>query len=67
MLDLLSKYSVGEIIIFIVILAIGLKEFIDFMDWAKDKAQKHFNKETDSAEAIQKLEEKNAEQDEKIT
>ena len=66
MIDLLKAYSVTEIIIFIALLAIALKGFIDFIDWAKGKIRSRFNEEADSAEIITKIQEKNEEQDEKI-
>jgi putative Mn2+ efflux pump MntP len=52
MIDLLSKYSITEIIIFVIIIAIGIKELIEFIDWAKERTKRYFNKETNSEEAI---------------
>jgi hypothetical protein len=43
MLDLIQQYSVSEIIIFIVILALAVKSFVDFVDWAKGKINNAFN------------------------
>ena len=39
LIELLSTYSVGEILIFIVLLALAFKGVIDFYDWAKKKIQ----------------------------
>lgn len=39
LIELLSTYSVGEILIFIVILALAFKGVVDFYDWAKKKIQ----------------------------
>lgn len=41
LIELLSTYSVGEILIFIVLLALAFKGVIDFYDWAKQKFQGH--------------------------
>jgi len=45
MLELLSKYSITEILIFIVILALAIKSTISFFDWVLDKFHKASNKE----------------------
>ena len=37
MVELLSKYSVNEILIFIVLLAVAVKGVSSFLDWAKTK------------------------------
>lgn len=37
LIELLSTYSVGEILIFIVLLALAFKGVVDFYDWAKKK------------------------------
>lgn len=39
LIELLSTYSVGEILIFIVLLALAFKGVVDFYDWAKKKIQ----------------------------
>ena len=66
MINLLSTYSVGEIIIFLVLCLIAIKEFCTLIDWVKDRVKKHFSKEEASSEKITALEEHNQEQDEKI-
>ena len=45
MINLLTNYSLGEILVFIVITAIALKEAITFFDWMHDKLKKRFQKE----------------------
>lgn len=40
MAELLTKYSLSEIIMFIILLAAALKGFFSFMDWSKDKRRK---------------------------
>jgi hypothetical protein len=46
MLDLLSNYSLSEILTFLVIICLAIKGFITFWDWAFDRLRKAFNKET---------------------
>ena len=45
MLDLLKQYSVQDILIFIVILAIAIKGCISFFDWAYTRIKQHFDKD----------------------
>lgn len=40
MLDLLQKYSLTDIIIFIIMLSFAIKSAIDFCDWAKNRLTK---------------------------
>ena len=42
LIELLSTYSVGEILIFIVLLALAFKGVVDFYDWAKKKIQSRY-------------------------
>ncbi len=44
MLELLAAYSVSEIIMFVVMLAIAIKEVVSFCDWAIGRLKKTFNK-----------------------
>jgi len=44
MLVLLQNYSIEDIAIFIVILALATKSIITFFDWAKERVQKVFNR-----------------------
>lgn len=37
MTQLFTHYSVSEIILFIIILAIAIKKFVEFVDWAKNR------------------------------
>ena len=62
MVTLLESYSVGQILFFIVILAIALKEFFVLMDWIKDRLRKSFIKE----DKFNALEAKDKEQDTQI-
>ena len=45
MLELFTKYSMLEIVSFLVILAGATKGFFSFMDWAIDRLRKIFKKE----------------------
>lgn len=46
MIQLLSYYSIHEILVFIVIFALGIKGFITFWDWSVERLRKIFHKET---------------------
>lgn len=46
MKELFSKYSVDEVVMFIIMLAFAIKGLISFIDWANDRLKQHFNKET---------------------
>lgn len=46
MVELLSIYSVSEILAIIVTLAFAVKGVVSFWDWAKERLRKMFNKET---------------------
>ena len=45
MKELLTTYSIEEILIFLVVLAIAIKGVITFFDWAKDRLKRMFDKE----------------------
>lgn len=45
MLTLLQQYSLSDILIFIVILALAIKSAVSFFDWVEERFQKAFNKE----------------------
>ena len=58
MMQLLSNYSLYEIISFLVILALGVKGFFTFWDWAAERLRKIFHKENQQdldRDKIQKL------------
>lgn len=52
MMQLLKSYSISQILIFVVILAIAIKGVISFFDWAKDRVTKHVH-ENDRPNIIQ--------------
>lgn len=45
MIELLTNYSLGQILVFVAMLAIALKEAITFFEWLHDKAKKRIQKE----------------------
>lgn len=45
MLELLESFSLKEILIFVIILALAIKGVIDFIDWAKKRIRKNFKAE----------------------
>lgn len=55
MLDLLKNYSLTDIIIFIIMLALAIKGFIDFYDWAKNRLSKTTNKKYTEKEMQKKV------------
>lgn len=42
---LFSTFSITEIVMFIILLAIAIKGFVTFFDWAKERLSKKFKKE----------------------
>lgn len=58
MLDLLNKYSLSDILIFIVIFALAIKEAVTFFDWAKGRIKQAFNREKVENDAKAILEER---------
>ena len=45
MLEFFTRYSINDIIIFVILLAIAIKTVNDFIDWGKEKYEKKFNKD----------------------
>lgn len=56
--ELLSKYTVSEIIVFIAFLAVAIKESIQFIDWFWERIKKHFDQDYNKKEEHTKLENK---------
>lgn len=56
--QLLSQYSVGEIITFIIILALATKQFIEFCDWVIKKVSNRDTKQINHYEAEKRLAER---------
>lgn len=49
MTQLITHYSVGEIVLFIIILAVAVKELISFIDWARNRTAQAVHKSEESA------------------
>ena len=47
MLELLESYSLTDILIFIVLICMAAKQTIDFIDWAKKRFRKGYEKEAE--------------------
>ena len=45
MIELLEAFSIKEILIFVIILALAIKGVIDFIDWAKKRIRKNYKAE----------------------
>ena len=56
MITLLQRYSISEILIFIVILALAIKSLITFFDWVQQRFKKAFNKKYNILSEKQELE-----------
>ena len=56
MQELLVKYSLSEIVIFIVVLAFAVKEVITFIDWGCNRLKKVYDKDYELIEERKRLE-----------
>ncbi len=56
MLTLFQNYSIEEILIFTIFLALAIKSLITFFDWIHERVQKVFNKEHGQLTEKEKLE-----------
>lgn len=54
MLELLSTFSIAQILLFIVLLSIAFKKVADFIDWVQDKIKKRDKKTITQQEEQQK-------------
>lgn len=53
--QLLAKYSITEIVVFLVILGFAIKELVTFFDWAHNRLRKTFDKEDEHEEIKEQL------------
>lgn len=53
--ELLTKYTITEIVIFIVFLAIAIKEVVTFFDWAHSRLKGAFKKENEHEDIKKQL------------
>lgn len=58
MLELFTTYTISEIITFLIAIALAVKGFVSFWDWAIDRLRKVFNKENRQKEEKEILEER---------
>lgn len=66
MKQLLSNYSVGQIILFLIIVAFAIKEFLSFVDWAHERMNKTVDKTRRTKKIEQRLDQAIAERNQKI-
>jgi hypothetical protein len=66
MLGLLSSYSLVEIITFVIILAIGIKEFLEYRDWGVDRMNKRIKRDVQKSKEKDDMEERLKKYDEDI-
>ena len=53
--QLLAKYSITEIVVFVVILGFAIKELVTFFDWAHSRLRSKFDKEDEHEEIKEQL------------
>lgn len=58
MTELLNTYSLGEVVSFVVTLALATKGLVTFWDWAVDRIKRSFNKQNQKEKELQILDEK---------
>lgn len=56
MKDILANYSLSEIVVFVVLLMIAVKELISIVDWFKERARKVYDKDYNAKEEQERLE-----------
>ena len=55
MTELLSAFSLGQLVLFVVLLAVAIKEVSTFIDWARSKIEKRDNKHQEKIDRDQKI------------
>ena len=56
MIELLQRYSLSDILIFTIFLALAIKSLITFFDWGYDRLKKFFYKQSNELSEKEKLE-----------
>lgn len=64
--ELLNRFSITEIILFIVLLALAIKSIIDFFDWAHARLKEKFDKENINNETKNAMSKRFEEDEERI-
>lgn len=55
LLELFTKYTIGEIILFIIILSLGAKQAVEFIEWIISKIKKGTDKTLTEKQRIEKI------------
>lgn len=55
MVDLISQFSITEIIVFIALLATAIKGALSFFDWGMERLGRHFRKQEQEIEQDEKI------------
>lgn len=55
MKELLTKYSISDIVMFVVLLVLAIKEFVSIVDWAKERIKKVFDKSYHEKEETEEM------------
>ena len=66
MIDLIKAFSIEQILLFIVMLALGIKGLIDFIDWVKSKNSDRFKKDYRNIKKSKDLEDRQKTVEEKL-
>lgn len=56
MKELLTKYTITDILVFLVIIALAVKEAVTFLDWLKNKVRSVYDKDVHDKEEHEKIE-----------
>lgn len=65
MAQLFTRYNLSEIILFLIILAIAIKNFIEFIDWSKKRTKKAIE-QSEKPEQLKKITERHEQELKKI-
>lgn len=55
MKELLTKYSISDIVMFVILLVLAIKEFVSIVDWAKERMKKVFDKSYHEKEETEEM------------
>lgn len=55
MQELVSNYSISQIIIFIILIALAIKGLIEWIDWANARGKQHYKKQSTISEIQEKI------------
>ena len=66
MKELMTTFTISDIILFIILLAVAIKGIVDFYDWSKDRLKKKFDKDNESKSTQMDIDKKFSEDEERI-